>query len=105
MRAHLRVMAANPLTCQVLLRELGHLGRLPEIAEAVHSAVHRPLQKILADGVAAGDFALHDTQSTASMIYGAVTMGALHHLVAGDDFDPDHLAGEVLGMVTRGITR
>ena len=49
----LRAMANDPATCQVLLAELGRIDRLPRIAEAVQSAFHRPLAKLLAIGVAA----------------------------------------------------
>jgi TetR/AcrR family transcriptional regulator len=102
-RAHLGVMAAQPHTCQILLSELGRIGRLPDMAEAVQSAVHRPLQKILADGVADRSFRPLDTESTTSTIYGAVTMTALHHLVAGASLQPELLAEEILGVVLRGV--
>ena len=102
-RAHLGVMAAQPHTCQILLSELGRIGRLPDMAEAVQSAVHRPLQKILADGVADGSFRPLDAETTTSTIYGAVTMTALHHLVAGTSFEPARLAEEILAVVLEGI--
>ena len=102
-RAHLGVMAARPHTCQILLSELGRIGRLPEMSEAVQSAVHRPLQKILADGVADGLFRPLDAETTTSAIYGAVTMTALHHLVAGTSFEPALLAEEILAVVLEGI--
>lgn len=102
-RAHLGVMAAQPHTCQVLLSELGRIGRLPELSEAIQSAVHRPLQKVLGEGVADGSFRALDTETATSTIYGAVTMAALHHLVAGDAFDPAQLAADVLGVVLGGI--
>jgi TetR/AcrR family transcriptional regulator len=103
LRAHLGVMAAQPNTCQVLLSELGRVGRLPELSEAVQSAVHRPLQKVLAEGVADGSFRPLDTETTTSTIYGAVTMTALHHLVAGVAFEPAQLAEDVLAVVLGGI--
>jgi TetR/AcrR family transcriptional regulator len=102
-RAHLGVMAAQPHTCQILLSELGRIGRLPEMSEAVQSAVHRPLQKILVDGVSEGSFRPIDTETTTSAIYGAVTMTALHQLVAGVAFEPPQLAEEVLAVVLGGI--
>jgi hypothetical protein len=96
-------MAAQPHTCQILLSELGRIGRLPEMSEAVQSAVHRPLQKILVDGVSDGSFRPIDTETTTSAIYGAVTMTALHQLVAGAAFEPPQLAEEVLAVVLGGI--
>lgn len=102
-RAHLGAMAAQPDTCQVLLSELGRIGRLPDMAEAVQSAVHRPLQKILADGVADGSFRSLDAETSTSTIYGAVTMTALHHLVAGASFQAARLAEEILAVVLDGI--
>jgi AcrR family transcriptional regulator len=102
-QAHLRVMAENPQTCQLLLTELGRVGRLPEIAEAVQSAVHRPMQKILAAGVADGTFGSLDPEITTSLIYGAVTMTALHHFVGGKSFAPKRLARDVLAVPLDGI--
>lgn len=101
--AHLRVMAEQPQTCQILLTELGRVGRLPDIAEAVQSAVHRPVQKILAAGVADGSFRTLDPETTTSTVYGAVTMSVLHHLVSGKTFQPDQLAKDVLAVVLEGI--
>jgi AcrR family transcriptional regulator len=101
--AHVSVMAAHPHTCQILLTELGRVGRLPDIAEAVQSAVHRPLQKILVHGVADGSFRAMDTENTTSIVYGAVTMTVLHHLVAGAAFEPDGLAEEIVGVALGGI--
>lgn len=102
-QAHLRVMAENPQTCQLLLTELGRVGRLPEIAEAVQSAVHRPVQKILAAGVADGTFKRLDPEITTSLVYGAVTMTALHHFVGGTSFAPKRLARDVLAVFLDGV--
>jgi TetR/AcrR family transcriptional regulator len=102
-QAHLQVMAENPKTCQILLTELGRVGRLPEIAEAVQSAVHRPMQKILTAGVADRSFASLDPEIITSLIYGAVTMTALHHFVSGKSFASKKLARDVLAALLDGI--
>jgi AcrR family transcriptional regulator len=98
-----RVMYENPSTCQILLSELGRVGRLPAVAAAVREAVHQPLQVVLDEGVADGTFAAEDTETTTSMIYGAVTMAVLHHLVAGPPVEPADLAAQLTRQLASGV--
>lgn len=100
---HLRVMASHPATCQLLLSELGRIGSLPDVAEAVQSAVHRPLEKILREGAASAELVVGDVEVATSALYGAMTMAALHHIVAGEDFQADDLAKQVLAIVLDGL--
>lgn len=101
--AQLVVMAAHPVECQVLLAELGRVGRMPDIAAAVSAAFHEPVQKLLADGRADGSVRKVDDGTTTSAIFGAVTMTGLHSLVLTGEIDVDRVARSVLALVRDGI--
>jgi AcrR family transcriptional regulator len=106
-RAQLAAMAADPATCQMLLAELGRIDRLPHIADAVQQAFHRPVAKLLAEGTVDGSLAEVSIENATSVIYGAVTLTGLHHVVASNGdvpaFDADAVAGDVVGLVMNGL--
>lgn len=101
-RTQLRLMAAEPDTCQVLLAELGRIGRLPDIAKAVHDAFHDPVERLLDEGGADGSLRPMPVEPTAAAIFGASTLTGLHYLVAGRDL-PDEVAGHVVDLVLHGV--
>lgn len=102
--AQFAVMAEYPATCRVLLAENGRIARLPEIAEAVQAAFHRPLAKVLHDGIDGGEFRPCDVDATVAAVYGAVTFGGLHYLVAGDPI-PTQVVDNVRTLLLHGIVR
>lgn len=106
-RAQLKAMADDPSTCQMLLAELGRIDRLPHIADAVQQAFHRPVAKLLVEGAIDGSLAEVSIENATAVIYGAVTLTGLHHVVAGDNnapaFDVDEVAGDVVGLVMNGL--
>ncbi|HVM39643.1 MAG TPA: TetR/AcrR family transcriptional regulator [Acidimicrobiia bacterium] len=102
-RAQLEVMAAHPVECQVLLAELGRVGRMPDIAAAVSAAFHEPVQKLLADGRADGSLRKVDEETAASAVFGAVTMTGLHSLVLTGGIDVDRVARTVVALVREGL--
>ena len=106
-RAQLGAMAEDPSTCQMLLAELGRIDRLPHIAAAVQQAFHRPVAKLLVEGAADGSLAEVSIENATAVIYGAVTLTGLRHVVAGDGqtpaFDVDEVAGDVVGLVMNGL--
>lgn len=106
-RAQLAAMADDPSTCQMLLAELGRIDRLPHIADAVQQAFHRPVAKLLVEGAIDGSLAEVSIENATAVVYGAVTLTGLHHVVAGDDnvpaFDVDDVADDVVGLVMSGL--
>ena len=104
-RAQLRVLAANPDTCQVLLAELGRAGRLPDTAEAIEHAFHRPVHRLLDEGVRAGSMRSVPKDSAVSAIFGAVVLPGLHHLVLHGSLDADRVADEVLPLLLHGLAQ
>ncbi len=105
--AQLAAMAEDPATCQVLLAELGRIDRLPRIAEAVQSAFHRPVAKLLTDGAAHGHLRTVDVEHATSVLYGAVIITGLHHLIeaggAVPAFDAQSVAAAVMDLVLHGL--
>lgn len=105
--AQLAAMAEDPATCQVLLAELGRIDRLPRIAEAVQSAFHRPVAKLLTDGAACGHLRTVDVEHATSVLYGAVIITGLHHLIeaggAVPAFDAQSVAATVMDLVLHGL--
>jgi len=101
--AQLEVMADHPVECQVLLAELGRVGRMPDIAAAVSAAFHEPVQKLLADGRADRSLREVDEETAASAVFGAVTMSGLHSLVLTGELDVDRVSRTVLSFVRDGL--
>lgn len=105
--AQLGAMAQDPATCQVLLAELGRIDRLPRIAEAVQAAFHRPVAKLLTDGAAHGHIRQVDVEHATSVLYGAVIITGLHHVIDAGDvipaFDASSVAATVMDLILRGL--
>ena len=105
--AQLEAMANDPATCQVLLAELGRIDRLPHIADAVQTAFHRPVAKLLADGAADDWFRKVDIEHATSVLYGAVIITGLHHVIDSDGiapaFDSAEAATIVMDLLLRGL--
>lgn len=101
-RTQLQLMAEQPDTCRVLLAELGRLGRLPDTAKAVHEVFHAPVQELLTDGAADGSLRVLPPETTASAIFGAVTVTALHYVVAEQPIPADEIADGMLDLLGRG---
>jgi AcrR family transcriptional regulator len=103
-RAQLRVMAANPDACRVLLVDFGRAARIPEITEAIAEAFLRPVQQLLAEGREDGSIRSHgDDEATSAAIYGAVAAAGMHYLVVHETLEPDRVGDVVVGMLTTGL--
>ncbi len=101
-RTQLELMARHPHRCRVLLAELGQLGRLPDTAKAVNQAFHEPVQTLLEEGARDGSLRALPIETAAAAIFGAVTVTALHYVVADKPIDPDTTAAEVLQLLAAG---
>lgn len=85
--AQMRVMLENPATCRALVGDLGRATRLPELATALDTAFHRPLEQLLREGVEDGTLrAVHDPGTVALSVFGAITITGLTGTVA----EPQH---------------
>ncbi|PWN04287.1 TetR family transcriptional regulator [Nocardioides silvaticus] len=103
-RAQLRVMADQPSVCRALIENLGHAGRIPELASSVTEAYYTPVQQLLDEGVRDGSLrATEDPSTTAMVLFGAVTMSALSYLAAGRPLSPEGLSPAILTVVLDGL--
>ncbi len=76
--AQLTVMLEQPAVCKALVGDLGRATRLPELAGALRSAFHQPIEQLLYDGVADGSLReVKDPPNVALSIFGAVTLSGL----------------------------
>jgi AcrR family transcriptional regulator len=76
--AQMRVMLENPAACRALVGDLGRATRLPELAAALETAFHQPLEQLLAEGVEDGSLrSIPDLSKAALTIFGAMTVAAL----------------------------
>jgi len=103
-RAQLRVMAANPDACRVLLVDFGRAARIPEITEAIAEAFLRPVQLLLAEGRRDGSVrGPGDDEAASAAIYGAVAAAGMHRPVTHQELEPERIGDVVVGMLTRGL--
>ena len=104
LRAKVEVQARHPATCRALMADLGRAGRIPDIAAAIQEAFHQPVRRLLAEGEADGSLRpVGDPETTASAVYGAITMAGAHYLVADNRLDPDRVATEVTAFILAGL--
>jgi AcrR family transcriptional regulator len=101
-RTQLGLMASQPDTCRVLLAELGRLGRLPDTAKAMNEAFHEPVQELLRAGASDGSLRDLRPDATASAIFGALTVTALHYLVSDQPLAVDATAAALLSLLADG---
>lgn len=102
--AQLRAMAQRPAVCRALIGELGRAGRMPVIAEMIHTAYQRPVEALLVAGAADGSLvAQPDPRSTSIALFGAVTISALMYLVTKHQLDETLVAGTLHGVMFDGL--
>lgn len=102
--AQLTVMADQPAVCRALIGELGRAGRMPAIAAAIRAAYHAPVVQLLREGGADGSLAaVADVDAAALMVFGAVTVTGLSHLIAGDGIAVDDAARALVAVLLEGL--
>ena len=102
--AQLHVMAQRPASCRALIGELGRAARMPTIADKIGIAYLEPVELLLLAGAADGSLAVvTDARAAATALFGAVTITALAHLVAGEPLDEDLLARTIHDVWFSGL--
>lgn len=102
--AQLHVMAQRPASCRALIGELGRAARMPTIADKIGIAYLEPVESLLLAGAADGSLAaVTDARAAATALFGAVTITALAHLVAGEELDEDLLARTIHDVWFSGL--
>ena len=103
LRAQLDVLAGSPDTAQLLVANIGRVGRLTDIATALRAAFHEPVARVIVDGIADGSIRSVDPERTASALYGAVTLTGLHEITVHGHLDPDEVLADVAAVVLDGL--
>lgn len=104
-RAQLTVMSAQPAVCRALIGDLGRAGRVPDIAAAMRSAYHEPVEALLAEGADDGSLARQShPAAAAAALFGAVTITGLMYLVAEQPLNADAVTDAVLAVVLTGLS-
>lgn len=103
LRAQLEVLGAHPHTAQLLVANLGHAGRLGEIAAAVDTAFHEPVRGVLRQGAADGSLRSVDVERAASAVFGAVVLVGLHEILVHGELAPADVLPDVEAVVLTGL--
>lgn len=102
--AQLEVMFQHPSMCRALIGELGRAGRIPEIADGIRAAFHTPVAQLITQGTHDGTIRPGtDPATAASILFGAVTITGLTHLVDQDNTHPSHIADNLLAILLPGL--
>lgn len=103
-RAQLAVMAEQPAVCRALTGELGRAGRVPALASAIRAAYHAPVVELLREGGEDGSLAqVADVDAAALMVFGAVTVTGLSHLLAGGSIGVDDATAALTAVLLDGL--
>jgi len=103
-RAQLAVMAEQPAVCRALTGEFGRAGRVPALAAAIRAAYHAPVVQLLREGQDDGSLArVADVDAAALMVFGAVTVTGLSHLIAGGSIGVDEATGALVAVLLDGL--
>lgn len=100
---YMQLFADHPDVCRVLLSELGRITRIPELADSIWSAFHEPLRKLLDEGQRDGTLRDLDPETTASAVFGSVTMVGLHYVLTGQPLQVDHLVHQLDELLVGGL--
>jgi AcrR family transcriptional regulator len=106
--AQLRVMLEHPAVCRALVGDLGRATRLPELAMALQTAFHQPIEDLLAEGVSDGTLrGVEHPGVVALSIFGAITVAGLSVAVEGPSNNPAkdaaHAAASICDLLLNGL--
>ncbi|MGQ0842844.1 MAG: TetR/AcrR family transcriptional regulator [Sporichthyaceae bacterium] len=97
-------IAQRPDACRVLLANLEHAGRLPDIAGELAGAVHLPLADLIAVGAADGSLRpVEDPIPIATAVFGAVTITGLQYLVLTGEVPQEVATTTLCGLIFDGL--
>ena len=105
MTAMLRTMSAHPDTCTLLTSESGRIMRMPELGAAIQHGFHLPVQRVLSEGQSDGSLRPREsTETTSSVIWGAVFAAGIHYQVVSQKIDPEVVGPQVVELLLGGLT-
>ncbi|MEK7426373.1 MAG: TetR/AcrR family transcriptional regulator [Actinomycetota bacterium] len=102
-REHLVFIGAHGPTYRLLFAELGRAASLVDIAAGVDLAIVSPIRQALRDGQDDGSLDVADMSAAAAVVYGAVLVTGMQHLLVGGDRDLEDRAAALVEVIMRGI--
>ena len=102
-REHLVFIGAHGPTYRLLFAELGRAASLVDIAAGVDLAIVSPIRQALRDGQDDGSLDVADISAAAAVVYGAVLVTGMQHLLVGGDRDLEDRAAALVEVIMRGI--
>lgn len=103
LEAQLQVLGDNPETAQLLVANLGRVGRLTDIATAVDAAFHEPVRTLIAAGASDGSLRQVNVERTASAIFGAVALVGLHEIVVRGSLQSAEVLTDLEQLLLEGL--
>ena len=86
-RGHLLFIGEHGPTYRLLFAELGRAASLVDIAAGVDLAIVSPIRQALRDGNNDGSLHVEDVSAASSVVYGAVLVTGMQHLLLGGGAD------------------
>lgn len=102
-REHLVFIGGHGPTYRLLFAELGRAASLVDIAAGVDLAIMSPIREALRDGQRDGSLHVDDIGAATSIVYGAVLITGMQHLLIGSDRQLEDRATALLGVILSGI--
>jgi hypothetical protein len=103
-RAQLQHLNDHPSASQLLIANLGRVGKLPDIAASVAAGFEEPVRHLLAEGAREGSFRrLPDEEMAATALFGAALVVGLRTLVVEGSIDVDRVTDVVEAVFWDGI--
>jgi AcrR family transcriptional regulator len=100
--AQLAHIAGHPAVTQLLVLNLGRLGKFADLATSPDHPIVEPFRRILDEGIAAGEVRPIDVGTTAVALSDAVHTLGLRTVVAGELGDPIALAEHFVDLFWNG---
>jgi len=102
-REHLVFIASHGPTYRLLFAELGRAASLVDIAAGVDLAIMSPIREAFRDGQRDGSLRVDDIGAATSIVYGAVLITGMQHLLVGSDRQLEDRAAALLDVILTGI--
>ena len=102
-REHLVFIGGHGPTYRLLFAELGRAASLVDIAAGVDLAIMSPIREALRDGQRDGSLRVDDIGAATSIVYGAVLITGMQHLLIGSDRQLEDRATALIDVILSGI--